>query len=74
VPDPYDPRTNLRLGCKHLRSLLDRLGELPLALAAYNAGMATVEKSGGMPPYRETREFVRRVLANFCPAGGPGSG
>lgn len=74
VTDPYDPRTNLLLGCKHLRSLLDRLGKLPLALAAYNAGIATVEKSGGMPPYRETREFVRRVLTTFCPGGSPGSG
>ncbi len=70
VQNPYDPATNLRLGCMHLRSLLDRLGKLPLALAAYTAGIATVEKSGGIPPYRETREFVRRVLASFCPADG----
>jgi hypothetical protein len=74
VESPYDPRTNLRIGCSHLRSLLDRFGELPLALAAYNAGVATVERSGGIPPYRETRDFVRRVLAWFCPARESGAG
>jgi hypothetical protein len=68
VTNPYDPKTNLRLGCQHLRGLLDRFGDLSLALAAYNAGVATVEKSAGVPPYRETREFVRRVLNRFCPS------
>ncbi len=80
VKDPYDPAGNLRAGCRHLRALLDRFGELPTALAAYNAGVATVEKSGGIPPYRETREYVRRVLGEFCrvssapPGGGAGPG
>jgi hypothetical protein len=74
VANPYDPKTNLRLGCEHLRQLLDRFGDLQIALAAYNAGVATVERSGGMPPYRETREFVRRVLARFCPVAARGSG
>jgi hypothetical protein len=74
VNNPYEPGTNLRLGCTHLRALLDRFGDLPLALAAYNAGIATVEKSGGMPAYRETREFVRRVLTRFCPGGSRGGG
>lgn len=70
VTNPYDTATNLKLGCRHLRGLLDRLGSLPLALAAYNAGIATVERSGGVPPYRETRDFIRRVLGRFCPDGG----
>jgi soluble lytic murein transglycosylase-like protein len=70
VANPYDPATNLRLGCQHLKGLLGRFGDLSLALAAYNAGAATVEASGGVPPYRETREFVRSVLARFCPGGG----
>jgi soluble lytic murein transglycosylase-like protein len=74
VTNPYDPKTNLHLGCEHLRKLLDRFGDLELALAAYNAGVATVERSGGMPPYRETREFVRRVLARFCPVAERGGG
>jgi hypothetical protein len=67
LTDPYQPGANLRAGCRHLRALLDRFKDVPMALAAYNAGIATVEKSGGMPPYRETREFVRRVLGQFCP-------
>ena len=67
LADPYDPAGNLRAGCRHLRALLDRFKDLGMALAAYNAGVATVEKSGGIPPYRETRAFVRQVLAEFCP-------
>jgi hypothetical protein len=67
LTDPYQPGANLRAGCRHLRALLDRFKDVPMALAAYNAGIATVEKSGGIPPYRETREFVRRVLGDFCP-------
>ncbi len=74
VQNPYDPKTNLRLGCGHLKALLERFGDLPLALAAYNAGVATVERSGGVPPYRETREYVRRVLTRFCPSEGPSGG
>jgi soluble lytic murein transglycosylase-like protein len=78
IADPYDPRANLRAGCRHLRELLDVFGDLPRTLAAYNAGRAVVEKSGGVPPYRETRAYVRRVLARFCPAtsgvGGPPGG
>jgi hypothetical protein len=71
VHDPFDPVENLRGGAGHLRNLLDRFGALELALAAYNAGAATVERSGGIPPYRETRQYVRRVLATFC---GPATG
>jgi len=70
VADPYDPAANLGAGCRHLRALLDRFNDLATALAAYNAGVATVEKCGGIPPYRETREFVRAVLAEFCPPAG----
>ncbi len=67
LASPYEPAANLRAGCRHLRALLDRFGDLTLALAAYNAGIATVAKSGGVPPYRETRDFVRRVYARYCP-------
>jgi hypothetical protein len=73
IASPYDPAANLRAGCHHLRTLLDRFGDLTLALAAYNAGIATVVKSGGVPPYRETRDFVRRVYARYCPER-PGAG
>jgi hypothetical protein len=68
TPNPFDPASNLRSGCRHLRGLLDRFKDIPLALAAYNAGAAVVDRSGGMPPYRETREFVRAVLSRFCPS------
>jgi soluble lytic murein transglycosylase-like protein len=67
IRDPHNPKANLRVGCAHLRTMLDRFGDLPLALAAYNAGPVVVERHQGMPPYRETRAFVRRVLSRFCP-------
>jgi len=73
VTDVWDVRENLRGGAAHLRSLLDRFGSLTMALAAYNAGAATVDRYHGVPPYRETRSFVRRVLAVFCP-GEPAPG
>ncbi len=69
ISDPHDPRANIEAGCRHLRALLDRFGSLDLALAAYNAGAGAVEAAGGIPPYRETRGYVRRVLAHFCPQG-----
>lgn len=62
--DPYEPQSNITAGIKYLRSLLDQF-ELPLALAAYNAGEGAVRRFGGIPPYRETRDYVRRVLTNF---------
>ncbi|MCL4845986.1 MAG: lytic transglycosylase domain-containing protein [Acidobacteria bacterium] len=61
VRDPYDPRANLEAGIRHLRGLLDRY-ELPLALAAYNAGEGAVARHGGIPPFRETEAYVDRVL------------
>lgn len=72
VADPHDPAANLRAGTRHLAALLERFGDLSLALAAYNAGAATVEREGGVPPYRETRDYVRKVLTRFCtPAPDP---
>jgi hypothetical protein len=68
VSDAFDPRQNLEAGIRHLRRLLDRY-ELPLALAAYNAGEGAVVRHGGVPPYPETRAYVARVLAR----GGLGS-
>lgn len=61
VDNPYDPRANIDAGARHLRMLLDRF-DLSLALAAYNAGEAAVRRYGGIPPYQETRDYVRRVL------------
>ena len=63
VLDAYDPGENVEGGVRHLRMLLDRYqGNLELSLAAYNAGSAAVEKHQGIPPFAETREYVRRVL------------
>jgi len=61
VRNSYNPASNLDAGIKHLRSLLDRF-DLKLAIAAYNAGEATVQRFGGIPPYPETRDYVARVL------------
>jgi hypothetical protein len=67
VRDVFDPEENLRGGTEHLRLMLDRFKSIPLALAAYNAGASTVERYEGIPPYKETRDYVRRVIALFCP-------
>lgn len=65
VANPFDPAQNLSAGLAHLRSLLDRFGKggESLALAAYNAGEAAVSRYGGIPPYRETQNYVRRILS-----------
>lgn len=69
VADPWDPEQNLRGGTSYLRQMLDRFGGLELALAAYNAGPEAVVKYGGVPPYEETRAYVRRVLGLFDGSG-----
>jgi soluble lytic murein transglycosylase-like protein len=62
VRDAFDPLQNLRAGTIHLRKLLEQFdGDLVLALAAYNAGAGAVKRHGGVPDYRETRDYVRRV-------------
>jgi len=62
VDDPFDPWQNLRGGATHLSDLLERYdGDLSLTLAAYNAGSGAVQRHRGVPPYRETREYVRKV-------------
>jgi Transglycosylase SLT domain len=61
VSNPYDPAANIEAGIKHLKSLLARFPRA-MALAAYNAGDAAVERFGGIPPYAETRNYVSRIL------------
>jgi soluble lytic murein transglycosylase-like protein len=66
VLDAYDPLDNIEGGVRHLRLLLSRYrGNLELSLAAYNAGINAVERHGGIPPYAETRQYVRRVLGFY---------
>jgi soluble lytic murein transglycosylase-like protein len=62
VRNPYDPKANIAAGVKHLKSLIDRWG-VEIALAAYNAGEGAVKKFNGIPPYRETRNYVSRILS-----------
>lgn len=69
VVDPYDPGSNIDAGIRHLKTLLDRF-ELSLALAAYNAGEAAVDRFRGIPPYAETQNYVRQVLRLLGPAAG----
>ena len=63
VKDAFDPAQNLDGGARHLRALIDQYeGDVKRALAAYNAGPGAVARHGGVPPYAETREYVRKVL------------
>ena len=63
VTNPMDPRENIMGGTKYLKSLLDEFsGNLPLALASYNAGPGAVQQYGGVPPYGETQNYIKRVM------------
>ena len=66
VTDSYDATQNVRGGTRYLRGLLDRFGKVELAVAAYNAGPVAVQKYGDVPPFEETRSYVRRVLASYA--------
>lgn len=68
VKESFDPAENIRGGSQFLKDLIERFGDLKLALAAYNAGPGTVEKYGGMPPFKETREYVNRVMDSYASA------
>jgi len=65
VEKPLDPRENIIGGVKYIKGLLASYGDLRLALAAYNAGPGTVQKYAGIPPYRETINYVKRVIAQY---------
>ena len=66
VGDAFDPHENIGAGVRYLRQLLDQFeGDLTLALAAYNAGENAVLRYRGVPPYPETRDYVRKVLSQY---------
>ena len=66
VSDPYNARQNILGGAKYLKQNLDRFGgDVSLALAAYNAGPNSVTKYGGIPPYKETQNYVKKIMADY---------
>jgi hypothetical protein len=71
VKDIYEPRQNIEGGVKYMRWLLDEFkGDVPLALAGYNAGEGAVKKYGNkIPPYKETQEYVKKILSNYQGTG-----
>src|SRR5271167_4148551 len=74
VSNPFDPAQNVDAGVRHLRKLLDSYGgNVRLSLAAYNAGSGAVARSAGVPHFRETQNYVRRITSLYNGGGGPGS-
>jgi soluble lytic murein transglycosylase-like protein len=66
LANPFDPAQNVDAGVRHLRSLLDSYGgDVTLSLAAYNAGAGAVARSAGVPHYKETQEYVRRITSLY---------
>jgi len=70
VGNAFDPHQNVDAGVRHLKSLLENYnGNLELSLAAYNAGSGAVNRNRGIPPYRETRDYVRKITDIYLASG-----
>ncbi len=69
--DPTNVADNIHGGAMYLRRQLDRFGSVPLALAAYNAGPGAVIRYRGVPPFRETRDYVSKIMGRLAPAVNP---
>jgi hypothetical protein len=66
LKDPFDPKTNVEAGTKYLKWLLKRFdGDVSLALAGYNAGEGSVDKYKGVPPFSETQNYVKKIVATY---------
>jgi soluble lytic murein transglycosylase-like protein len=74
VSNPFDPQQNVDAGVRHLKELLNNYnGDVPLSLAAYNAGQGAVARNNGIPPYRETKNYVKRITELYFNGTEPGS-
>jgi len=72
VSNPFDPAQNVDAGVRHLKGLLQNFnGDVSLSLAAYNAGQGAVQRNRGVPPYAETRNYVRRITSLYGGGGSP---
>ena len=74
VSNPFDPQQNVDAGVRHLKQMLENnKGDVRLGLAAYNAGQGAVNRNNGVPPYRETQDYVKRITERAGLAGAPGT-
>jgi soluble lytic murein transglycosylase-like protein len=72
VSNPFDPAQNVDAGVRHLKGLLNNFnGDVSLSLAAYNAGQGAVQRNRGVPPYAETRNYVRRITSLYGGGSSP---
>lgn len=62
VRNPFDAEQNIAGGTKYLKNLINKYDSVKLGLAAYNAGSGAVDKYGGIPPYRETQNYVKKII------------
>lgn len=72
ITDRRDPEASLRFGAQYMRAMLDKYGDYGLALAAYNAGPGAVEEYGGIPPFKETQNYVATILGGSMQPDVPG--